>query len=351
MAYFEIKNVKVTGMSLCVPKNVESMSDYPLFSEAEVARMLPFFGLDKHRVASDDVCASDLCFEAAEKLLSEMNIDKDSIDMVVCVTPAPDYLFPATACVLHNRLGLKRDCAAFDVPFGCTGWVYGMAVAGNMMSSGTIKRALLLVGDTPSRAANKNDKSTYPFFGDGGSATVLEYEDGAYGIRAELGTIETGYDKIIMPHGGFRHPASLESHNVTEDLPGVNRSMLDTHMDGTDVFSLSTNQDPASIRTVLEKANIDIEDIDCFAFHQTNKFLMDRVVKKMKINPDKVPYSLTDFGNTSATAIPLTLITQRREQLVKDPMKIVACALGVGMSYGALYFETEGIYAPEMIEL
>ena len=117
-----------------------------------------------------------------------------------------------------------------------------------------------------------------------------------------------------------------------------------------DVFSLSTKQDPISIKTVLEKSNVSIDDIDCFAFHQTNLFLSERVRKIMKIDASKVPYSLKDFANTSSASIPLTLVTERREELKSHPMKIVGCALGVGLSYGACYFEPEKIIVPELIE-
>ena len=349
MAYISIPNVSIKGVSLCAPKNVESIKDYELFSQAEKDRMLPFFGLDRHHVASEDICASDMCFEAAEALLKESNWEKESIDCLVVSTAAPDYIFPATACVLHNRLGLKKSCAAFDIPFGCSGWVYSFTVLASMMTSGTIKRGLLLIGDTPTRAANRRDKSAYPFFSDTGTAMLVEYEEGAVGIKAELGTFETGCDSIIMPHGGFRHPATPESFIEKEELPGVFRSMMNTHTEGTDVFSLSTNQDPLTIKNLLSSAGIEMEAIDYFAFHQTNKFLMDRVIKKMKIAKEKAPYSLEEFGNTGGCAIPLTLVTQMADDLRNKHLNIVGCALGVGISFGAVYFETNNLVIPEVV--
>lgn len=351
MAYLNIPNVVVRGMSACVPATVEAIEEYPLFSEVEKARMLPLFGLNKHHVATEDICASDLCFEAGEKLLEALQWEKDSIDLLVFVSPAPDYLFPATACILHNRLGLKRECAAFDIPFGCSGWVYGMTVVGNLVSMGNIKRGLLLVGDTPTRAASKQDKSVYPFFGDAGSATAIELEEGTYGFRSELGTIEKGWDKIILPAGGFRNPITPESLISVEEESGVTRAKCDTHMDGMDVFSLSTTQDPISVNSLLEKSGINIEDVDCFGFHQTNAFLMNRVCKRLKIDKEKVPYSLNEFANTSGASIPLTLVTERTERLRNEKMRIAACALGVGLSYGAIYFETRNIVVPKLIEI
>lgn len=351
MAYFKIPNVTVKGMSACVPAAVEKIEDYPLFSEAEKARMLPFFGLDKHHVASDSICASDLCFAASERLIDNLQWEKDSIDLLVFVSPAPDYIFPTTACILHNRLGLKRECAAFDIPFGCSGWVYGMTVVGNLLSSGSIKRAILLVGDTPTRAASKQDKSVYPFFGDAGTATAIEFEKDAYGFRSELGTIEKDWDKIILPAGGFRNPITEDSLIPIEEGPGITRTKFDTHMDGMDVFSLSTTQDPISVNSLLEKSGINIDDVDCFGFHQTNAFLMNRVCKRLKLNQEKVPYSLKEFANTSGASIPLTLVTERAKRLKNEKMRIAACALGVGLSYGAVYFETDNIVVPQLVEL
>lgn len=350
MAFFCINNVKVIGISACVPSKIENIEDYPLFNEVEKQRMLPFFGLSKHRVVDEKTTPSDLCYAAAEKLLEECKWSKESIDILVYVSSTPDYIFPSTCCVLHDRLGLKQDCAAFDIPFGCSGWIYGLTVICNLLSSGTIKRGLLLVGDTPSRAASKEDKSVYPFFGDAGSATAIEYEPGAFGLRAELGTIGSGYDKIIMPDGGMRNPVTEDSSVVKEFESGVKRCNLNTHIDGVDVFALSTKLDPVSIRTVLEKANISIDDVDCFAFHQTNKFLSERVRKILKLAPEKVPYSLENFSNTSAASIPLTLVTERRDLLVSTRMRIVGCALGVGLSLGACYLETDKIIVPSLVE-
>ena len=130
---------------------------------------------------------------------------------------------------------------------------------------------------------------------------------------------------------------------------GIKRRAIDTHMDGMDVFSISTKQDPESINAVLSKSNIDINNVDIFGFHQTNKFLMDRVVKRMGIDPAKVPYSLIEYANTSGASIPLTLVTERRNQLTTSKMNIIGCALGVGLSFGAVYFECENIIVPNLI--
>lgn len=351
MAYFNIPNVRIVGLSACVPQKREEIKDYPLFNQTEVDRMLPFFGLQAHHIADESICASDLCYEAAINLLQKTNTPKEDVDCLIFVTAAPDYIFPATSCVLHNRLGLKRECSSFDIPFGCSGWVYAVTVMGSLLQNGTIKKGLLLVGDTPTRAANHDDKSVYPFFGDAGTATLLEYSKGTFGIRAEIGTIEKGYDKIIVNDGGFRHPTTIDSLAVKEISPGVNRCGLDTQMDGMDVFSMSTKQDPVSISQLLEKSDVHIDEVDCFGFHQTNKFLMERVVKKMGIDKEKVPFSLQEYANTSGASIPLTLVTERSKALSSSKMKIVACALGVGLSYGAMLFESDNLIIPEIIEL
>lgn len=351
MALFNYDNIAVKGISACVPKNEEAIADYPYFVDAEKERMLPFFGLSKRRVAPSDICASDLCIEAANVLLEQLDWDKSTVDCLIMVTAAPDYIFPPTSCVVHNKLGLSKDCCSFDIPTGCPGWVYGLTVVGGMMSNGSIKRALLLTGDTPTRFANPKDKSVYPFFGDAGAATAIEYCEESIGIAAYLGTLENSYDKIICPAGGARHIADSDSLIETEEALGVIRKQTNTHMEGMDVFSLSTKQDPYSIETLLNAMNKSKEDVDLYDFHITNNFLLNRVIKKLGIAKDKVPYNIENFGNVSCASIPINLVTLESERLRKEKVRHIGCALGVGITFGTVYFETNQLVIPQLIEI
>lgn len=351
MALLRYNNISIKGISACVPKNEEAIADYPYFAEAEKERMLPFFGLSRRRVAPADMCASDMCIAAAKDLLEHLNWDKSTVDCLVMVTAAPDYIFPPTSCVVHNRLGLPNDCCSFDIPTGCPGWVYGLTVLGGMMSNGSIKRALLLTGDTPTRFANPKDKSVYPFFGDAGAATAIEYTKDTPGIVAYLGTLGNSYDKIICPAGGARHIADTDSLIEIEETPGVIRQQINTHMEGMDVFSLSTKQDPYAIETLLNAMNKTKDDIDLFDFHITNNFLLNRVIKKIGIEKDRVPYNIENFGNVSCASIPINLVTLETERLRNEKLRHIGCALGVGITFGSIYFETNKLIVPQLIEL
>lgn len=169
MAYLRINNVKVSGISACVPET-KLINDNLDFIKTT--------GIKEHRQASTEICSSDLCQDAAEKLISELGWSRDEIDALVFVSQTPDYKsVPATSCLLQDKLGLSKDCYTIDISLGCSGWVYGMSVIASLMQSGGIKKGLLLAGDTPLKFCSPNDKSTFPLFGDAGTVTALEYSE------------------------------------------------------------------------------------------------------------------------------------------------------------------------------
>lgn len=352
MAFLSIANVAVKGISACVPKNVERNIDSPLFSdEKERQNLIDSTGINEKRVAPEGCCSSDLCFHATEKLLEELHWQREEIDALVFVSQTPDYILPATACTLQDRLGLSKECLAFDVSLGCSGWVYGMSVLGSLLSSGSIKKALLLCGDLTTRQNSFRDKTSYPLFGDAGTATALEYQDGTDGFRIHLATDGAGANTIIIPDGGYRNPTTEDSLKF-EDLGGGKvMTRLHSRLDGMSVFSFAISKAPKSVKGLCEHYGIDLNEIDCFPFHQANMFLNETVRKKLKIDSDKMPYCMDRFGNTSCASLPLTLVVTQRSQMKYQNMKILGCAFGVGLSWGSIYFETNKIVVPELIEI
>lgn len=352
MAFQQIKNVRIAGLSACVPKNVEENSSLSFFqNKEEYERFVATTAIERRHVVGKGICSSDLCCAAAEKLIYELDWNKEDIDCLIFVSQTPDYILPATACILQERLGLSKECLAFDISLGCSGWVYGISVLSSILSSGGIKKGLLLVGDTVTLTKSILDKTTYPLFGDAGAATALIFEEGAEGICSYLCTDGTGYDTIMIEDGGFRNPVTKESLEYKEYENGSIRNRLQSFLDGTSVFTFGISKAPKCVKTLLEKSNMSMDNVDYFIFHQANMLMNEKIRSKLKLPVEKVPYILKDFGNTSSTSIPLTLVNSARKELESRSLQIVACGFGVGLSWGSILFSTDHIVCCELIEI
>lgn len=280
-----------------------------------------------------------------------MGWDKSEIEAIVFVTQTPDYILPATSCVLQQKLGLSSDCYTLDISLGCSGWVYALSVISSLLQNGTIKKGLLLAGDTITKLCSPEDKSTYPLFGDAGTATAIEYTPGSAGMKFVFNSDGKGFETIICREGGYRSPfsqASLESVKIDDT---ISRRNIDLELDGMDVFSFGITKAPKSVKQLLEHFEISKDDIDIFSFHQANKMMNEMIRKKLKLPEGKVPYCMDEFGNTSCASIPLVLVNKEREKLCKGKLTHIACGFGVGLSWGSVWFETDKIIVPELIEI
>lgn len=352
MAFLEVKNVSIKGLSACVPKNiVDNAEDYPM-KWAGYESFVSATGIAKHRNSPENICSSDLCLNAAEQLIAELGWNKKEIDALVFVSQTPDfYNVPATSCLLQDKLGLSSNCYTLDIALGCSGWVYAMSVISSLMQNGSIKKGLLLAGDTPTKFCSKDDKSTFPLFGDAGTATAFEYSEGAEPIRFALQTDGSGYKAIIINAGGYRVPVSKDSLEMKDHGEGKMRCDLNVEMDGEDVFMFGISKAPKVIKSLAEQYGIDLSTIDLFTFHQANLFMNEKIRNKLKIDEAKVPYSIQEFGNTSCASIPLTLVTRCAEKLKAGKVQHIACGFGVGLSWGALNFVTDSIVVPKITEI
>lgn len=349
MAFLEFKNVRIAGISAGVPKNVASnlhpAEDDGISSEYTPEAFVETTGvLERH--VSDSLTTSDLCYAAAEKLIAELGWDKKEIEALVFVSQTADYVLPATACILQDRLGLSRECYAEDVALGCSGWVYGLSNVASLVASGTIKKALLLAGDAKKRSKMKRD----PLFGDAGTATAVEYVEGAKGFQFHFGTDGSGYDAIILPHGGSRNQVSPESFELHE-YEGKMMHNMQTHMKGMDVFSFGITTAPKSVKKLAERFGFDYLDADYVIFHQANMKMNNQIAKKLKLDPKKVPSCMYHFGNTSSASIPLTIVGELRCKFENKLTKFICCGFGVGLSWGTVAIETNGIIIPEIVNV
>ena len=347
MAFLRIKNVSVVGMSACVPSDILKTEDIYKWDGCE--SFIGTTGIKQKRCAPIDVCSSDLCVKAAEKLIDDLGWERAAIDAVVFVSQTPDYVLPSTAPIIQDRLGLGSHCFTLDISLGCSGWVYALSVLGALMQNGTIRKGLLLAGDTPLKLCSPDDKSTYPIFGDAGTVTALEYDEGAEGLSFVLYSDGTGYKDIIVPDGGRNRisPDSLENVQVGD---GIVRSRVNVEMDGMSVFAFGISKVPKIVNELAGHFGVNKDDVNLFGFHQANLFMNEKIRKKLKLSEEKVPYCIDEFGNTSCASIPLALVTRCRERLKNEFLKHIDCGFGVGLSWGAVYYVTNKIVCPELIE-
>lgn len=351
MAIMQIKDVCVRGISACVPKNNLENKDYSGFNAEEAITIPAAIGIERHRIADKNTCASDLCYYSAEKLIADLGWAKEEIDVLVFVSQTPDYILPATACLLQTRLGLKEEVIAFDIPLGCSGWVYGLQVITSLLSHGFLRKGLLLVSDTTLKFCSPEDKSTFPLFGDAGTATALEYMKSAPGFRFHSATDGSGCEAIQIPDGGYRNQVTVSSLEMSEIKPGIKRNRLQVVLNGVNVLTFSISKAPESINKLSKSFNFNLSEIDYFLLHQANFFINERIRNKLKLPIEKVPYSLRNFGNTGPASIPMTMVTELRKDLVHHKRNIIACGFGVGFSWGSVQLFADKIVCPELIEL
>lgn len=352
MSQIAINNVKIVGMSACVPKTVVDNETSEIFSTSEEsAKFIASTGIKRRHIVKHDQTSADLCYEATEKLIKELDWHKDEIDCLIFVTQTPDYVLPATSCILQRRLGLSNNCFTLDISLGCSGWVYGLSVISSLLSHGSIRKGLLLAGDTVSKIVSQKDKSTYPLFGDAGTATALQFEKNAPKILFDLMSDGEGFETIIVKDGGYRNPYTESSEKTHKYETGVERKDKDLYLNGMDVFSFGISKAPQTINNLLNSFQIEKDSIDFFIFHQANLFMNEKIRKKLNLSPEKVPYSMQEYGNASCATIPLTMVNNLGPQLREKALQLIGCGFGVGLSWGSVYFETDKIACPTIIEI
>lgn len=351
MANFSIQNIAIKGISASVPAHKEFNTDYTGIAAEEMQKFMDATGVQERRVVAENICTSDLCFEAATKLLQALQWDSQSVEVLIFVSQSPDYKLPITAAILQDRLNISKECIAFDIPLGCSGYVYGLSVLSGLMQSFGLKRGLLLAGETSSKIVSPTDKSTKPLFGDAGSATALEVSVQAKPMHFHLGTDGSGYKAIMIPYGGFRNLPTANSLKCVTYEPGIERNQHHLILDGMDVFAFGITQAPKTVQALLQHHNLDINSINYFVFHQANLKMNKMIAKKLKLEEAKVPYSLKHFGNTSSASIPLTIISEIKEAVNQKNVTMLLCGFGVGLSWGTVFLEADHIICLPLIEV
>lgn len=353
MAFLETNNVEIKGVACAVPKQIKVAKEQPFFTDIEAENFTNVTGVVSSHLVPEGMTVSDLCQAAAEKLMGEAKWERDTIDLIMFVSTSRDfYICPNTANILQDKLGLRTDCVAFDLPFACSGYVYGLFVASSMMQTGQLKRALLLVGEQTSANQSHLDKTVWPLHGDAGSATLLEYNpDAKHPLQFNLNGDGSGWEAIICREVGVRYPTTAESLVVRKYDEGIERNGMQCSMDGMSVFSFAISKPGKCIKDLCEHFGVDLPSIDFLLIHQANKMIDEKIRKKLKLDEEQVPYSMPYYGNTSSCTIPITMTSQIRTKLSEGENNLLMCGFGSGLSWGAAHVYTEKIICLPVIEI
>lgn len=346
MALSTLHNVRFAGMASCVPKRVISnLEDCPPSQRSERERLVRNIGIRTRRICHEWQCFSDLAFVAAEKLLDELQWQRDEIDALIVVTQSPDYLIPSTAIILQDRLGLPHSTIAFDVNLGCSGYPFGLHLLGSMIAAGGVRKGLLLVGD---KSANIDD----PLFSDAGTATALEFSTDVAPMHFDLNSDGSGYRAIMKPIGGHREPFQMHHGIPTRDEHGILHWPNDLSLDGPAVLSFSTQRIPPAIQKIIDYAKLDKGNIDYYIFHQANRMINETIRKKLSLTPEQTPTTLHDFGNTSSATLPITITARLHDTLSqhKQKHKLLLSGFGIGLSWGTCIMDIIDARLPALIE-
>lgn len=353
MAKVVVQGVRLAGVVCAVPGDPVDISVAgQAFPSDEVEQVAKTVGVRTLYRSRPGQTAGDMAVQAAEVLLDQIGWDRSSVDAVIMVTQSPDHLAPATACIAHGKLKFDSTCLAFDVNQGCSGYVYGLWMASQFISAGTCKRVLLLAGDTSTQTASPFDRSVAMLFGDAACATAIEADHSAPPMAFVLGTDGTGAHHLVVPAGGFRQRPTPETAVYVEDEQGNKRSAQNTFMDGLEIFNFTLKRVPPLVRDTLALRNWTSEQPHAFLFHQANRFLIERIAKKLTLPADQVPINIQKFGNTSMVTIPLLLADELSARVCGDePVDLVLAAFGVGLSWAGAAITVNRLAVAQVIHV
>lgn len=312
-----------------VVTNEELLKEFPEWSVDKVAAKV---GVDSRHVAGENETAGDLAEKAARKLFEEHNIDPKSIDFLLLCTQSSDHFLPSTACILQDRLGIPTTAGAFDYNLGCSGCVYGMAVAKGLIAGGIAKNVLLLTAETYNKYLHPSDKSNRSIFGDAAAACLISTEGIAEIGEMSLGTDGSGAKHLIVETGAARHKAAT-GKQTTDDDGHIRRDDY-LYMDGSAIFNFTLDAVPAMMKDILAKNEMVKENIDYYVFHQANKFMLNTIRKVCVLPKDKFYVNLNETGNTVSSTVMIGLKQCLDAGTITPSMKVMVAGFGVGLSWG-----------------
>jgi 3-oxoacyl-[acyl-carrier-protein] synthase-3 len=311
-----------------VVTNEDLVREFPEWSVEKIADKV---GINNRHIAAENETSADLALRAAEKLFEEHpEIKKDSVDFILFCTQSPDYFLPTSACVIQDKLGLPTSCGALDFNLGCSGYVYGLSLAKGLLLGGIARNVLLLTGETYSKFMHPKDKGNRTIFGDAGSATLVSSEGFAEIGNFSLGTDGRGAENLMVKSGGMRFRKQFNDLKFEDNGNPLSSDHL--YMNGSEIFNFTIDAVPPLIEDTLVKNGLNREDVDGYVFHQANKFMINFLRKKIKIEQEKFYTYMSEVGNTVSNTIPIVLTEKLKENSLKG--NIILAGFGVGYSWG-----------------
>lgn len=323
----------IKGISYYLPERVvtneELLKEFPEWSVDKVAKKV---GVNSRHLAAEDETAGDMAEKAARKLFEEYNVSPTDIDFVMLCTQSPDYFLPSTACILQHKLGIPTTAGAFDYNLGCSGCVYGLAMAKGLISAGIAKNVLVLTAETYNKYLHPSDKSNRSIFGDGAAACLVSTEGFAEIGEFSLGTDGAGAENLIVKTGAAR--CNQATGNVSEDEDGHLRYDDYLYMNGSAIFNFTLEAVPSMMKDILAKNNMTSYDVDYYVFHQANKFMLNTIRKVCVLPKDKFYVNLEETGNTVSSTVMIGLKQCIEAGTITPGMKVMISGFGVGLSWG-----------------
>jgi 3-oxoacyl-[acyl-carrier-protein] synthase III len=317
------RRIGITGLGVHVPERVFTNKDLEQYVDTSDEWIVERTGIRERRFASEDEALTDIARPAALAALEDSGTRADEIDLLICATVTPDMMFPTSAAILADELGMP-DAAAYDLLAGCTGFVYAIAQAYGMLAGGLAKKALVVGGDVLSKILDWEDRSTLVLFGDGAGAVVLERVDEGGFLGFELGADGGGGENLWLPGSGSRHFEDA-------DRP--------VKMNGREVFKFASRVLVSSAEAVLNECGRTVDEIDVYVPHQANKRIIDHAARKLGIPEEKVVVNVERYGNTSSGSIPLALADAALDGRLREGELVLMTGMGAGLTWGSALIE------------
>ena len=326
-----IYNIEITGVSVALPTQKIPVTSYiNAFGEDTIKKFITTTGVESICRAIPQQTASDLGFEAANNLLKTKKINKDEIGVILFISQKPDFRAPASSYIIHDRLGLGKNCLCLDINLACSGFIVALHTIHTLLDNSDAQKALLITADTSHKTLSPFDKTMIMLFGDSGSAILLDKTNNNIKSHFTIKSDGQRFKSIITPSGAYRNTSGLKERVAWSD--GILRSDYDTHMKGMDVFEFSITDVPKLFKEFLVELNKTPDDYDYFTLHQANRYILKQLSRKIKIPMEKIPISLDRFGNNSSNSVPLVL-ADHFSNIEKRKLKLFMSGFGAGLSW------------------
>ncbi len=328
----------IRAISYYLPKKVltnEQLTER--FPEWSVEKVASKIGINQRHIAAENEFVSDMAISASTRLFDEHQIKPTDIDFILLCTQSPDYFLPTTACIVQDKLGIPKHAGALDFNLGCSGYVYGLAMAKGLIMANIAKNILLITSETYSKHINRNDKGNSTIFGDAASATLVSLTGFAEIKEFELGTDGAGANNLIVKEGGMKHPN--KSTQEFNDCDNGSKWPANLYMNGAEIFNFTLETIPPLVKNTLQKNKISEEQVDMYVLHQANKYMLNHLRKKMGIPEDKFYVHMENCGNTVSSTIPIALHAALISNKINSNQTILIAGFGVGYSWGSCIIE------------